>query len=182
MGSGRQNDHEGTTTTVDETCADVNLFAQETNEKCAKWRWHKTARKNARATSGVVHTLKHHTLRLLREYHFISCLTVPIMDNSERSNTLLETGSDILQTLSTREEVLNIYGLFKDFLSGPSHSARLTERVNPNLGKTFKWINRPHLCPNVSVHSSATHHYSRWTTVSLSLIFGFDLCCASKND
>ena len=38
----------------------------------------------------------------------------------------------------------------------------------------------PHLC--VSVHSSATHHYSWWTTVSLSLIFGFDLCCASKND
>ena len=31
MESGRQNDHEGTTTTVDETCADVNLFAQETN-------------------------------------------------------------------------------------------------------------------------------------------------------
>ena len=54
-------------------------------------------------------------------------------------NTLLETCSDTLQTPSTHEEVLNICGLFKEFfLSGPARSAGLTQRVNPNLGKTFK--------------------------------------------
>ena len=53
-----------------------------------------------------MYSLKHHSLRLLREYHFIICLTMPIMGNSEGGNTLLETGSDIPQTPSTHEEVL----------------------------------------------------------------------------
>ena len=48
--------------------------------------------------------MKHHSLRLLREYHFISCLTMSIMNIFRRLfNTLLETGSDILQTPSTHE-------------------------------------------------------------------------------
>ena len=32
MEGGRQNDHEGTTMKVGETCADVNVFAQKTND------------------------------------------------------------------------------------------------------------------------------------------------------
>ena len=35
------------------------------------------------STASTLASLKHHSLRLLREYHFISCLPVPIMGNSE---------------------------------------------------------------------------------------------------
>ena len=46
---------------------------------------------------------------------------MPSMGNSEGSSTpVVETGSDILQTPSTHEEVLNIYGLFKDFFEWAS--------------------------------------------------------------
>ena len=52
-------------------------------------------------------------------------------------NTLLETDSDILQTLSTHE-VLNFDEILGAFLSGPSLPAGLTKRVNPNLANIFK--------------------------------------------
>ena len=88
-------------------------------------------------TASTLASLEQHSLRLLREYHFISCLTMSIMGFSEDcSNTLLETGNNILQRLPHFK--CCIFWNFKTFLSGPSHSTGLTQRVNPNLGKTFK--------------------------------------------
>ena len=67
------------------------------------------------STASTFASLKHHSLQLLREYHLISCLTMPIM------------GRDILQTLATSEEAL-------DFVVFPSQIGGTDPEGGPEPG------------------------------------------------
>ena len=135
--------------------------------KCAEWRWHWTTRKSVRALQPPI----------------VARVPLHLMSDDANHgqfrrllNTLLETGSDILQTpFHTRRSI--------EFCCASIATRRDWPRGwTRTWVKPSRWTNRRHCVPSVPVHSSATHHYSWWTTVSLPLIFGFDLCCASKND
>ena len=76
----------------------------------------------------------HHSLRLLRENHFISCLTMPIMGNSEGCSTLCWR---LAATSCKRFPHMKRCWFFW-WIFWVGHRTRQSQRANPNLGKTFK--------------------------------------------
>ena len=91
------------------------------------------------STASTLVSLKHHSLRLLREYHFISRLTMPIMGNSEGcSKPCWRLAATSCKRLPHMKRCWIFMDCLEIFLSGPAHSVGLTQRANPNLDKTFK--------------------------------------------
>ena len=121
------------------------------------------------STASALASLKHHSSPI------VACVPLILISGDANHgqirrllSTLLETGSDFLETPSTREEAMNC-------AVGPSQLGGTNPEVGPQPEYNLQTGQAVHTV--VPVYRFLRHHRLRFTAANLPLIFGFAVRC-----